>query len=111
FCDAHRQAERFLGKFVQAMEARAAAREDKSRWNLAVESGALQIVTDEREQFHGARLDDVCEHVREDVARGSVADTGDLDGTIFFHERGCGVAVAALDSFRFRNRRAQTDSE
>src|SRR5713226_3827185 len=111
FRDAHRQMERLLGKLIEPAQASPAARQNKSGRDLAVQSGALQIIAEEREQFHGAGLDDVRQHVRENGAWRTVADAGNLDRTIFLHESGGGAAVAALDSFRFGDGRAQTDGE
>jgi len=54
--------------------------------------GALQIVAKQRKQFHGARLDDVREHVRKDRAWRAVADAANFDGTVFLHEGGGGAA-------------------
>src|SRR4029077_1535146 len=111
FRDAHGQMEGLLGKFVQAVEPSAAAREDKSGRDLAVQPGALQIVANERKQFHGAGLDDVRQHVREDGPRRTVAHAGNFDGAVFLQECGSGATVAALEPFRFGDRRAQTDGE
>src|SRR5229473_2975672 len=93
------------------MEACAAACQDKSCGDLAVKAGALQIVANQGEQFHGTRLDDVRQHVRKDGPWRPVAHAGNLDRTVFLHECGCGAAIAALDSFRFGDRRAQTDGQ
>src|SRR5258708_6508245 len=93
------------------MEACAAACEDKSCRDLAVKPGALQIVANQGEQFHCTRLDDVRQHVRKDRARRAVAHAGNLDRTVFLHECGCGAAIAALDSFGFGDRGAQTDGQ
>src|SRR5216683_7550421 len=99
--------ERLLGKFRQPVEPSAAAGEDKSGRDLAVKPSALQVVANQRKQFHGARLDDVREHVREDGAWRTVADAGNLNGTVSRHEGGRGAAVAALESFGFRDGCAQ----
>src|SRR5216684_2888455 len=82
FRDAHRQMEGLLGQFLESVEARATARHDKSGGNLAVQPGALQIVAKQRKQFHGARLDDVREHVGKDRARRAVANAANFDGTV-----------------------------
>src|SRR5712692_3538926 len=111
FRDAHRQMKGLLGKFLEPVQARAAAGKNEPGGNLAVEAGAVQIVTNQRKQFHGARLDDVREHVREDGPWRTVAHTGNLDRTVSLHECGGGTAVASLDSFRFGNWRAQADGE
>src|SRR6266446_1781220 len=58
--------EGLLGKFIQSVEPGAAACEDKSGGDLAIKPGALQIVANQRKQFHGTRFDDVRQHVRED---------------------------------------------
>src|SRR5258708_33104021 len=101
--------ERLLGKFLQAVEARAAPRQDESGGDLAVKPSALQIIANQGEQFHGARLDNVRKHVREDGPRRTVAHAGNLDGTVSDHEGGRGAAVAALDSFRLGDGGAQRD--
>src|SRR6202521_6002107 len=111
FRNTHRKMEGPLGKFLQPVEPRAAARQDKSGGDLAVKPGALQIVANQRKQFHGAALDDVRQHVRKDVPRRTVAHAGNLDRTVSFHESGRGAAVAALDSFCFGDLRAQTDGQ
>src|SRR5260370_17527084 len=95
--------ERLLGKFRQPVEAGAAAGKDKSSRDLAVKPGALQIVANHGEQFHGARLDDVREHVREDGAWGTVADAGNLDRAVSLHECRSSAAVPALQPFGFRH--------
>src|SRR5690242_380537 len=105
--DAHRQMEGLLGEFVQVVQARTATSEDKSGGNLVIQAGALQIVADQRKQFHGARLDDVREHVRENGARRAVADTGNFDGAISFHENRSGATVMPLDAFGFGDGSAQ----
>src|ERR1700716_3611530 len=87
--------------FIQPMEPSAAARQDKARGDLAVKAGALPVVANERKQFHGARLDDVRQHVREDGSWRTVAYAGNLNRAVSLHESGRGAAVAALDSFRF----------
>src|SRR6202521_5503037 len=111
FRNTHRKMEGPLGKFLQPVEPRAAAPQDKSGGDLAVKPGALKIVANQRKQFHGARLDDVREHVRENGARRAAAHAGDLDAAVFLHESGSGAAVAALDSFRFGDGCAQTHGE
>src|SRR5690242_8934925 len=93
------------------METRAAARQNKSSGNLAIEAGALQIVADHGEQFHGARLNDVRQHVRENGSRRPVTDAGDFDGTITLHEGRRSATMTPLDSFGFRDRGTQTDGE
>src|SRR5690242_13610104 len=109
--DAHGQMERMLDEVIQATQTRAASGENKSRGHLAVEADTLEVVANEREQFHGARFDDVREHVRENLARRAVADAGDFQSAIVFEECGGRPAVAALDAFGFRNRRAQAHRE
>src|SRR5260370_38980955 len=99
------------GRFREAVEPGAAAGEDKSSRDLAVKPSALQIVANQGEQFHGTRLDDVCEHVREDGAGWTVADAGNLDRAVSLHECGSSAAVAALEPFGFRHRCAQADGE
>src|SRR5580658_4641995 len=103
--------ERLLGEIDKAVEARAATGEDEAGGDLAVEAGALEVVADEREKFHGARLDDVGEHAGEDGARRAVADAGDFDGSVLMEKRRGGAAVAALDFFGFGNGRSQSDGE
>ena len=49
--------------------------------------------------------------MRENRARRAVAHAGDLDRAVFFHERGSGTAVAALEPLCFGNRSAQADGE
>ncbi len=75
--------EGLLGEIDQAIKARAAAGEDEAGGDLSVEAGALEIVADEREKFHGARLDDVGEHASEDGTWRAVAYAGDFDGSVF----------------------------
>src|SRR5713101_5378230 len=111
FSDAHRQMEGLLCQFLQPVEPRAATRQNKSSRDLAVKPGALQIVANQRKQFHGARLDDVRQHVRKDGPWRTVAHAGNLNCTVFLHECGRSTAVAALDSLRFGGRRAQTDGQ
>src|SRR4029077_12134368 len=97
---------------IEPVQPCAAARQNKSSGNLAIESGALQIVADERKQFQGARLDDVREHVSKNGARRTVAHAGNFDRAFFFlHESGSGAAVAALDALGFGNWRAKADGE
>src|SRR5947207_8478576 len=105
--DAHGQMERMLDEIIEAAQTRAAAGKNKSGGHLAVEADALEVVANQREQFHGARFDDVREHVRENLARRAVADAGDFQRAIVFEECGGRPAVAALDAFGFRNRRTQ----
>src|SRR5260370_24240213 len=100
-----------LRKFRHQGGAGAAAGEEKSSRDLAVKPGGLQIVANQGEQFHGARLDDVREHVREDGAWGTVAYAGNLDRAVSLHECGSSAAVAALESFGFRDRSTQANSE
>src|SRR6266568_2042976 len=105
--NAHGQMERMLDEFIEAAQARAASGENKSGGHLAIEACALEVVTNEREQFHGARFDDVREHVRENLARRAVANAGDFERAIVFEECRSRPAMAALDAFGFGNRRAQ----
>src|SRR5215472_10737171 len=105
--DAHGQVKGLFHQFIQAIQTSAAAGKDKSGGNLAVQAGALQVVADQRKQFHGARLDDVRERVRENGARRAVTDAGNLNGAVFSHERRSGAAVAALDALGLRDGRAQ----
>ena len=71
----------------------------------------MQFVTDQGEEFIRARLDDVGEHPREDGARRTIADAGDLDGGVFLQQRGGSAAVAMLDALGLGNRCAQADGE
>src|SRR6266566_3110557 len=103
--------ERLLGEFIKPVQARAATRQDKSSGKLAIKSGALQVIANQRKQFHGARLNDVRQHVRKDGSWRAVTDAGNFDSAISLHEGGSGAAVAALESFRFRDRRAKADGE
>src|SRR5260370_18954725 len=96
---------------MEPAKARTAARQHKSGGNLAVKPGALQIVANQRKQFHSPRLDDVRQHVREDGPWRTVAHAGNLDRTVFLHESGGGATVAALDSFGFGDRSPQTDGQ
>src|SRR5213593_1525323 len=111
FRDAHGQMEGLLDQFSEPVQARAAARQDKSCGELAVQPGALQVVANQRKQFHGAWLDDVRQHVREDGPRRTITDAGNLDCAISLHIGGSGAAVAALEPFRLRNGRAQANGE
>ena len=72
-----------LGEFDQAVQASAATGEDEAGGDLSVEAGALEVVADEREELHGAGLDDVGEHAGEDRARRTVAYAGNFDGSVF----------------------------
>ena len=98
-----------LCQFIQSAQASATAGQNKSGGNLAVEAGALQVVADQREQFHRARLDDVRKHVREDGARRAIADAGNFNRAIFLHECRCSTAVPPLEALCFRDGRAQTN--
>ncbi len=109
--DAHRQVERLLDDVIEAAQTRAAAGENESSGNLAVQASALEIVANEREQFHGARLDDVGQHVREDRARRAVANAGDFNRAVIRDERRSGPAVAALDALGLGSGRAQADGK
>src|SRR5580692_3415981 len=103
--------EGLLGEIDQAVEASAASGEDKAGGDLSVKAGALEVVADEREKFHGARLDDVGEHAGENGARRAVADAGDFDRGVFVEKRRGGAAVAALDFFGFGDGRAEANGE
>src|SRR5690348_4556312 len=102
---------RMLDEVIEAAQARAAASENKSGGHLAVQAGALKVVANQREQFHGARFDDVREHVRKNLSRWAVADAGDFQRAIVFEERRRRPAVAALDALGFWNGGAQANGK
>src|SRR2546430_10682828 len=105
--DAHRQMEGLLDDFIEAAQARAASGENEPGGNLAVEPGALEVVAHQAKQFHGARFDNVGEHVRKNLARRAVADAGNFNRGVVSNESGGSPAVAALDALGFGNGRAQ----
>src|SRR5215472_1281586 len=105
--DAHGQMEGVLDEVVEAAQARSAAGENKSGGHLAIEALALDVVANEREQFHSARLNNICQHVGKDLARRAVANAGDFERAIILQERRGGPAVVALNALGFGNRRAQ----
>src|SRR5882757_9262534 len=104
--DAYRQVKNLLGHFVEAVQARAAARKNKTRRNLFQQTGALEVVANQYNEFLRARFDNFREHPRENRPRRPVANAGDLDRRILVQKCSCGAAVMALDALGFRNRRA-----
>src|ERR1700752_2129666 len=108
---AHRKLEILLSHLQQAVQFCAATGKNDARGDLFVESGALQIVAHQSQQFLGTRLDDVGERTDENGARRAVPDAGDLYGLVFLQESGSGAAMLALDALRFGNRGAQADGK
>ena len=108
---AHGQIEHALGQLHQAAQVRSAAGQHSPAGIMRVQSAALQFVANQREQFLRARLDNFVQHARENGARRTVADAGDLDGAIFHDQILKHAAVLALDFFGLGNRRAQADGQ
>jgi len=100
-----------LGHFVEAVQAPAAARKNKAGRNLFQQTGALQVVANQRDEFLRARFDNFRQHPRENRPRRPIANAGDFDRRVLLQKCRGSAAIAALDAFGFRNRRAQADGE
>ena len=102
---------RLLGQFGQAVEASTASCEDEPRGYERKNAFALQVVVNQRQKFLRAGLNDFAEHPRKDGSPRTVADACNFDGHVLAEECRSRAAVMLLDSFGFRNGRAETDSK
>src|SRR5215467_2125612 len=105
--DANGQMKRMLDEVVQPAQARAPTDKNKSSRHLAIEASTLEVIANQREKFHSARLNNIGEHMGKDLARRAVADAGDFECAIVFEEGRGRPAVAALDAFSLWNGCAQ----
>src|SRR5713101_1814528 len=76
-----------------------------------MQTGALQFIADQREQFGGARLHNFAKHPGKYRPWRAVADASHLDGRVAEQHLVIRAGIFALDFFSLGNRRAQADSQ
>src|SRR2546425_6817815 len=109
--DPHRQVENLLGQVGHAFHDRRAAGDDDAGRRRILEPATGQLSRDQREDLLDARLDDLRQDLPGELARLAPADRRHLDRLVFAHERRQRAAVALLQIFGVRDRRAQPDGD
>ena len=104
---AHRHVENFLSQFDHALHGRGAAGEHHAGGKEFLEPGFAQHFLHERKQLLDARLYHFGQRLARHHAGRSLADTGHLHHFVRVSQLAQRNAVADLDGFRIRRRRAQ----
>src|SRR3954447_22780750 len=103
---AHRHMEDLLAQLHHAVHGRGAARQHHAAREQLLEPGLAQHLLHQREQFLGARLDDLGEGLPRHGARRALANAGHLDQVAGLGELAQRHAVTRLDCLGVGGRRA-----
>ena len=101
--DPDRQIENVFGQFGESLEHGAAAGQHNAGAGLPFVTRAANLIADEMNDFFGARLKDVAQHLLRNRARLARSHADNLEDVVLIRHRGNRAALLALEPFGFRN--------